>query len=84
MYFFNTYLVIVSAINPCGSDKRGTRRPAWALVDSQRHMFTENARTYTHARANPMTVACRAIMTEIVNTLTKYNGDGTQSDIPTI
>ena len=29
--FLNTYLLIVSTINPCGSHKRGTRRPTWAL-----------------------------------------------------
>ena len=54
--FLNTYLVIVSAINTCGSHKRG--RPTWALVDSQRHVFTENARAFSHARDDPVTVAC--------------------------
>ena len=44
-----SYLVILSAINPCGSYKRGTRRPTWALVNSQRHVFTENARAFSHA-----------------------------------
>ena len=81
-FFFNTYLVIVSAINPGGSYKRGTRRPTWALVDSQRPMYTEKARAFSHARANPVTVACSSYYDW--NTLTKYNGDGTQSDIPTI
>ena len=61
---------------------RGTRRPTWALVVSQRHMFTENARAFSHARANPLTVACSSYYDR--NTLIKYNGDGTQSDIPTI
>ena len=51
-------MLIVSAINPSGSHKRGTRRPTWALVDSQRHVFTENARAFAHARADPVTVAC--------------------------
>ena len=56
--FLNTYLVIVSAINPCGSHKRGTLRPTWALVDSQRHVFTDNVLAFSHARADPVTVAC--------------------------
>ena len=39
-------------------------------------------RAFSHARADAVTVACSSYYDW--NTLTKYNGDGTQLDIPTI
>ena len=81
--FLNTYLVIVSAINPCGSHKqisvvRDGQLGHWLTVSVTCSL---RMRAFPHARADPVTVACSSYDW---NTLTKYNGDGTQSVIPTI